>query len=73
MGLLLEQIKESVHAIDSSVNTDNQVLKFSLKCETCLWNISFYESTGSVYLDIKKMHCPMCKEREEKKSLKILQ
>ncbi len=72
MNLLIEQIKEPVHAMDSNDNTDNQVLKYILKCETCLWNISFYESTESIYLDSKKMHCPMCEERE-KKSLKILQ
>jgi hypothetical protein len=72
MGLLLEQIKESVHAMDSNDNTDSQVLKYYLKCEICSWSISFYESTESIYLDIGKMHCPMCEERE-KKSLKILQ
>jgi hypothetical protein len=72
MNLLIEQIKESVHTMDSDDNTDNQVFKYVLKCETCLWSISFYESTESIYLDSKKMHCPMCEERE-KKSLKILQ
>ena len=72
MNLLIEQIKEPVHAMDSNDNTDNQVLKYVLKCDTCQWNISFYESTEGIYLDSKKMHCPMCEE-SEKKSLKILQ
>ncbi len=72
MNLLIEQIKEPVHAMDSNDNTDNQVLKYVLKCDTCQWNISFYESTEGIYLDSKRMHCPMCEERE-KKSLKILQ
>ena len=72
MNLLVEQIKEPVHAMDSNDNTDNQVLKYVLKCDTCQWNISFYESTEGIYLDSKKMHCHMCDERE-KKYLKIIQ
>ncbi|HYZ96970.1 MAG TPA: hypothetical protein VE524_10280, partial [Nitrososphaeraceae archaeon] len=65
MNLLIEQIKEPVHAMDSNDNTDNQVLKYVLKCDTCQWNTSFYESTEGIYLDSKKMHCPMCEERQK--------
>lgn len=72
MSLLLEQINERVYAVDSNKNSQNQILKYILKCESCLWKISFYEPTESIYLDNKNMKCPMCKETG-KKSLKILQ
>jgi hypothetical protein len=72
MSLLLEQVNEPVYAVDSSSGTQNQISKYILKCEFCLWKISFYEPTESMYLDNKNMKCPMCKEIG-KKSLKILQ
>jgi len=72
MSLLLEKINESVDTMSSGHKRQNQVLKYVLKCESCLWKISFYESTQSMYLDSKNMKCPICKDTE-KKSLKIVQ
>jgi len=72
MSLLLEQVNEPAFAVDSNSSTQNQILKYVLKCESCLWKISFYEPTESIYLDNKNMKCPMCKEIG-KRSLKILQ
>ena len=72
MSLLLEQINESANTVNPCDNANNQVLKYVLKCESCLWKISFYESTESMYLNSKNMKCPMCIDIG-KKSLKILQ
>lgn len=72
MSLLLEQISESIDTVDLYRKRQSQVLKYVLKCESCLWRISFYESTQSVCLDGKKMKCPICKDTK-KKSLKIVQ
>ena len=55
MSLLLEQINERVYAVDSNNNAQNQILKYILKCESCLWKISFYEPTESIYLDNKNI------------------
>ena len=72
MSLLLEQINESVDTMDSDHKRQSQVLKYVLKCESCLWKISFYESTQSMYLDSKNMKYPVCKDTG-KKPLKIVQ
>ena len=72
MSLLIEQVNEQAYAVDSNSSTQNQMLKYILKCESCLWKISFYEPTDGIYLDNKNMKCPMCKEIG-KRSLKILQ
>ena len=72
MNLLLEQINESIDTMYSDQKRKSQVLKYILKCESCFWKISFYESTQSMYLDSKNMRCPICKDTG-KKSLKIVQ
>ncbi len=38
--------------------------KYNLRCNNCSWNISFYEASGSIYLNSHKMSCPFCKHRE---------
>ena len=38
--------------------------KYTLKCNQCSWNKSFYEASGSIYLNSHKMTCPYCKHRE---------
>lgn len=35
--------------------------KYTLKCNQCSWNISFYEASGSIHLDSHKMLCSFCK------------
>lgn len=38
--------------------------KYTLNCSQCDWNNSFYEASGSIYLDSHKMTCPFCKHKE---------
>jgi hypothetical protein len=66
MSLIHEQINKSEGIGDSHDNKVNLSYKHFLKCKSCLWNITFYESTGSIHLNSKKMCCPICKEREMK-------
>ncbi len=43
----------------------NPIFKHLLKCESCLWKITFYESTEkSLFINSKKIRCPVCKEKE---------
>ena len=42
----------------------NSTFKYTLHCNMCAWNSSFYEATGSIYLDSGKMLCPFCRNRE---------
>ncbi|HKR72470.1 MAG TPA: hypothetical protein VJR94_00010 [Candidatus Nitrosocosmicus sp.] len=42
----------------------NSTFKYILRCSACSWNISFYEASGSLYLQSQKMVCPFCKEKE---------
>ena len=68
MSLIHKQINEHAETNDL-INNDNKVnqsFKYFLKCKSCLWKITFYEPTGSIHLDNKKMLCPICKEREMK-------
>jgi rubrerythrin len=68
MSLIHKQINEHAQTNDL-INNDNKVnqsFKYFLKCKSCLWKITFYEPTGSIHLDNKKMRCPICKEREMK-------
>lgn len=71
MSLIHKKINTSLEINDSYNNTDNvnQSFKHFLKCKSCLWKITFYESTGSINLNSKKMRCPMCKEKEIKSAV----
>ena len=43
----------------------NPIFKHFIKCKSCLWNITFYEPTGtSIPVNSKKIYCPVCKEKE---------
>jgi rubrerythrin len=69
MSLIHRQINEHAetnYLTSNSKNKVNQSFKYFLKCKSCLWKITFYEPTGSIHLDNKKMLCPICKERELK-------
>jgi hypothetical protein len=49
---------------DKNINL-NPTFKHLLKCKSCLWKITFYESAGpSIPINSKKLHCPVCKERQ---------
>ena len=67
MNLVYKRVSESysnkLNELDKSINV-NLVFKHLLKCESCLWNITFYESTGYIPVDSKKIDCPKCKEKE---------
>ncbi len=68
MNLVYKRVSESypnkLNELDKNINV-NLVFKHLLKCESCLWNITFYESTGYISVDSKKIDCPKCKERDE--------
>lgn len=38
--------------------------KYLLKCNGCPWIVSFYEATGSIYIDSRKSRCPVCNRNE---------
>ena len=72
MSLVHRQINTLLETNDSDNNNNNGInlpFKHLLKCKSCLWKITFYESTGSIRLDSEKMRCPMCKEREMKSAI----
>jgi len=69
MSLIYKQapvspLKKANESKDNSINV-NPTFKHLLKCTSCLWNITFYEPTGrSIPINSKKIHCPVCKEKE---------
>jgi len=68
MSLIYKQATESSiksKEVDKNINS-NFLFKYLLKCKSCLWNITFYESTGSISINSKKIRCPVCKEKEIK-------
>jgi hypothetical protein len=52
----------------------NPIFKHFIKCKSCLWKITFYESTGaSIPINSNKIRCPVCKEKEmDSKKIKII-
>ncbi len=47
---------------NTSHHENIDMYKYYLKCNSCLWNVSYYEASG--YLDItqKSVFCPVCKD-----------
>jgi len=68
MSLIYRQVTTSLKSKESFNNTDkvNSSFKHFLKCKSCLWKITFYESIGSssIFINNKKIRCPVCKEKE---------
>lgn len=52
------------------IDTLAQYFKYYLKCNSCSWETTFYESAGSIYLDDKKIKCPICKRKTVKSTVK---
>ena len=69
MSLVHRQINTLLETNGSSNNGINLPFKRLLKCKSCLWKITFYESTGSILINSENMRCPMCKERETKSAI----
>lgn len=44
--------------------TNHLTFKYTLECNICLWKSSFYEVSGSIYLDSQKVSCPLCHNRQ---------
>ena len=36
--------------------------KYSLKCNSCSWNVSYSEASGSLDVSDKSIVCPVCKD-----------
>ena len=36
--------------------------KYSLKCNSCLWNVSYCETSGHLDITQKSVICPVCKD-----------
>jgi hypothetical protein len=70
MSLIYKQaptspLKKANELKDNSVNVNPTIFKHLLKCESCLWKITFYEPTGkSIPINSKKIFCPACNEKE---------
>ena len=69
MSLIYKQtpispLKKANESKDNSINV-NPIFKHFIKCKSCLWNITFYESIEkSIPINSKKIRCPVCKEKE---------
>ena len=60
----LSPSKKANEIKDKNMNL-NPKFKHFIKCNSCLWKITFYESTGrSIPINSKKIRCPVCKEKE---------
>ncbi len=49
---------------DMDIHLETSTFKYTLRCNQCSWNASFYEASGSIHLDNHKMLCPICKQKE---------
>lgn len=74
MSLIHRQINTLLETNDSNNINDSINLPFKhfLKCKSCLWKITFYESTGSIRLNSEKMRCPVCRGRNKIAVSKII-
>ena len=36
--------------------------KYYLKCNSCLWNVFYYETSGHLDITQKSVFCPVCKD-----------
>ncbi|MGN6630358.1 MAG: hypothetical protein ACTHKJ_10885 [Candidatus Nitrosocosmicus sp.] len=68
MSLIYKQVKPSLKTADES-NYNAKVspsFKHLLKYKSCLWKVTFYESSGSnsISINSKKIRRPVCKEKE---------
>lgn len=36
--------------------------KYHLKCNSCSWDISYYESSGRLYITQESVCCPVCRD-----------
>lgn len=65
MTLQMNKSREISIQKDVSENNDKySTFKYSLRCNECFWNVSFYEASGSICLDSHRMSCPFCKHRK---------
>lgn len=62
---------QDVHPLapmQNRIQNDNKfvrsIFRYTLKCDECLWNTSFYEASGSLHLASHKIVCPLCKNNE---------
>ena len=57
MSLIYKRVTEpyskKLNELDKSINV-NLIFKYLLKCKSCMWKITFYESTGCIPIDSKK-------------------
>lgn len=49
---------------DLDMHLKPSTFKYDLNCNQCSWNVSFYEVSGSIYLDSHKMLCPLCRQKD---------
>jgi hypothetical protein len=68
MSLIHKQVKQSLKTTNESYNNAkvSPLFKHFLKCKSCLWKVTFYESpsSNSTSINSKKIRCPVCKEKE---------
>ncbi|MGN6709842.1 MAG: hypothetical protein ACTHKF_10910, partial [Candidatus Nitrosocosmicus sp.] len=66
--LIYKQVIPSLKTTNESYNNAkvSPSFKHFLKCKSCLWKVTFYKSSGnnSISINSKKIHCPVCKEKE---------
>ena len=73
MSLIHRQINTLLETNESNNSSSiNLSFKHSLKCKSCMWKITFYESTGSMRLNSEKMRCPVCRGRNKIAVSKII-
>ena len=67
----MKPYSKKLDEIDKNINAE-PAYKHLLKCSSCLWNITFYDSIGFIPINSNIMHCPMCKEKNRNSKIKII-
>ena len=79
MSLIYKQentisLKKANESKNKKIDLNSIIFKHFIKCKSCLWKITFYESAEeSIAINSKRIHCPVCKEKETKSTkIKII-
>ena len=58
-------LKKANELQNKNIDVNPTTFKHFIKCKSCLWKITFYESIEkSISINSKKIRCPICKEKE---------
>lgn len=65
MNMNRKQTYNSQQSMDKEIQSNRDILfMYFLKCDCCSWNVSFYEVSGNIHIDIMTLRCPICLKKE---------